>query len=260
MRSVSMPRRSPISTRPSGRANNAAVHLNRAQARLAAGQEIQAIDDLNEALRQEPRNPTMLHERGKAWKATENYDLAVADFTEAIRWNPRYAAAYASRGFVWFAKHEPAKAVADFDAVIRLDPNSAMAFNNRGYNRQLLGQYPAALQDYEQAIRLAPDYVLAYQNKAWLLATCPDDAVRNGAQALAAAKKALELVDEQHWSDWKALAAALAETGDFEKAVKLQAKVVEAVPAEQKQDEQGILKRYQARQPHRFSLSAKPAP
>jgi hypothetical protein len=61
---------------------------------------------------------------------------------------------------------------------------------------------------------------------AWLLATCPKAEVRDGKQAVTLARKACELDEEDDPGVIEVLAAALAETGDFVEAVKMQKKAV----------------------------------
>ena len=58
------------------------------------------------------------------------------------------------------------------------------------------------------------------RNYAFLRAACPDPAFRDGAKAMELAKKACEVTgDRDSWS-LSSLAAACAETGDFDAAVK----------------------------------------
>ena len=54
---------------------------------------------------------------------------------------------------------------------------------------------------------------------AWLLATCSDDSVRNGAEAVSLAQKLLERTGPKNAPALRTLAAALAEKGDFAEAL-----------------------------------------
>jgi tetratricopeptide (TPR) repeat protein len=97
---------------------------------------------------------------------------------------------------------------------------------------------------------------LAYQNKAWLLATCPEEKIRDGKTAIAAAQKAGELREWKAITDIKSLAAAYAETGDFEKAIEWQKKAIEMAQGESKSGEEEMLKLYEAKSPFRFAPPA----
>jgi hypothetical protein len=97
---------------------------------------------------------------------------------------------------------------------------------------------------------------MALRNRAWLLATCPDDKVRNGPEALKSALLACELGPSKHSSDLKVLAAAQAELGKFEEAVKSQTKSLEMIPPdqpEQVKQAQELLQLYKSGKPYRFA-------
>src|SRR5262249_40670155 len=58
----------------------------------------------------------------------------------------------------------------------------ATALTNRGLAESRLGAWQHAIEDQEEALRLQPNLVGANNNLAWLLSTCPVDALRNGEQ------------------------------------------------------------------------------
>jgi tetratricopeptide (TPR) repeat protein len=61
--------------------------------------------------------------------------------------------------------------------------------------------------------------VSAYNNLAWLLATCPDASVRDGAKAIELAQQAVKLSGGKDPGFLDTLAAAYAEAGHFFQAV-----------------------------------------
>jgi hypothetical protein len=88
---------------------------------------------------------------------------------------------------------------------------------------------------------------------AWFLATCPNDGIRNGAEAVRHAAKACEL---SYWQQWKyidTLAAAWAENGDFKRAVEFeqQAAALKNIDDDQRKKSEERLALYLKRQPVR---------
>lgn len=232
------------------------VYMNRAVAYLSKGEAEQAIEDFDRAIEQQPENIFALLQRGVAHQRLQAWDKAIADFSRVLELDGENLRALSSRGFTYYLKREPKKAIDDFTALIELNPKSALAFNNRGYNRQMICDFRGAAKDFTQAIELAPKYALAYQNKAWLLATCPEEDVRDGEAAIELARKAGELREWKALDDVKTLAAAYAETGDFQQAVEWQKKAIEMAQGDAKTTEQELLKLYQSDQPFRFTPPA----
>ena len=64
-----------------------------------------------------------------------------------------------------------------------------------------------------------PDQAGVLNNLAWLLATCPDGAFRNGPEAVRLATRACELTKYSQPLLIGSLAAAQAESGDFQAAI-----------------------------------------
>ena len=61
---------------------------------------------------------------------------------------------------------------------------------------------------------------------AWFRAACPDESLRDGKAAIRMSMRACELSKWEDSPDIEALAAAYAETGDFDKAVKFQTQAI----------------------------------
>lgn len=130
------------------------------------------------------------------------------------------AAAYYARGRARSDLKRPAEAIGDYGHSIRLDPDHANAFHDRGKARETVGAFRDALRDFDRALALDPDFTAALNSKAWLLATVPDAALRDGVQAVRLAKRALQLV--AYPEQYDTLAASYAEAGRFEEAVRAQ--------------------------------------
>jgi len=84
------------------------------------------------------------------------------------------------------------------------------------------GQFTNAVTICREAICSNPKDDWYYNTLAWILATCPDASVRDGKDAVSAATKACELTQwkESNWID--TLAAACAESGDFQRAIQFE--------------------------------------
>jgi tetratricopeptide (TPR) repeat protein len=182
---------------------------------------------------------------------TEDYDVAITYFSEVIRLKPAYATAHGGRGVAYASKGDYDQALADFTEAIRLAPAVAALYNNRGAVHASRGDYDKAIADYEKAISIDPKYVSAYRDLAWLQATCPDARYRNGKQAVENARKACDLSDWRDWSDLAILAAAYAESGNFDEAIKWQNEAIELAPQSKRAACRSRLELYKSGKPYR---------
>ncbi|MBI3861893.1 MAG: tetratricopeptide repeat protein [Planctomycetia bacterium] len=244
--------------------NNADAIANRGEARnfMAGGQE-QALVDLNETLRLNPKHEKAWSMRATHYQMRGDWDQALADFSQALLLTPRDVAALSNRGIVWENKKDPVRAMADFDAATQIDPTFAPAYHHRALLFEQQGDFAQAEAALDEFVRLNENQarVLALviragfharrqlvakaqadiaealqivdhtqaeplREIAWLLATCPTAELRNGAQAVELAQEACELTHFTNPAALNALAAAYAESGDFPKAIAAQTKTV----------------------------------
>lgn len=149
----------------------------------------------------------------------ERYDEAEAVFQQQIAleptnaaWRVKLAALYAQRGLL-----EPARA--ELNRALEIDPTYGPAYLRSAALEKQRGDAPAAVATLESGLAAKPDDVELMTRLAWLLATLPDDALRDGARAQALAKCAVEYSQGNYPKAVEALAAAQAELGLFKQAL-----------------------------------------
>jgi tetratricopeptide (TPR) repeat protein len=198
-----------------------------------AGNPDLALKDLQEAVRLAPKDADLVGIRGMMHWANGDLDRAIADYTQAVGLDPTYAVGFRNRALARHAKGEFDRAIADYTESARVAPHYAPALHDRASTWRAKGEPRKALADLTGAVRLDPRYAAAMADLARLLATCTDGEVRDGKRAVELAAKANELTGGKDASVLDALAAAHAESGDFERAVEYQKKAL-ADPAFEK--------------------------
>ena len=231
---------------------------SRAQARANLGRLDQALEDVDQALGTTRDNPFMHGVRGQILQKKGLHDQAVQAFSRAIELEPRYLEAVQQRGESLMALGRYAQAAEDYGLLIVR--GQKLADQVKGHlmrSKSFVGRsmYQEAMDDLEQVIRLLPAKELGYAELARILAGCPQAKFRNGDQALHLARKAVEIREVP--DTLAVLAAAQAETGDFEGAVQTQLKAITMLirgnaPQTAMQYYEQQLKGYQERHPFRL--------
>jgi tetratricopeptide (TPR) repeat protein len=211
-----------------------------------------AIADFDQGIRLNPKNALAYINRGMAYLQKLEFDKAIADCDQAIELNPKGTIAYNNRGIAHLRKRDYDGAIADFEQVIRIKTKDALAYLNRGAARSGKRDYEEAIADYYRAIQFSPWSETAYKNLAWLLATCPNAGFRDGKKAVEHATKACVLSEWKNPNALRILAAACAEAGDFESALKWQSQYLATPDLSIKAttDAQSRLALYQDRKPY----------
>jgi tetratricopeptide (TPR) repeat protein len=81
------------------------------------------------------------------------------------------------------------------------------------------GDFAGAIARYRRALELDPNLIEALNNLTWLLATCPEASLRDGAEAVQLGEKTCQLTGYHRTIMVGTLAAAYAEAGRFPDAV-----------------------------------------
>ena len=102
---------------------------------------------------------------------------------------------------------------------------------------------------YRQGLEHESIYLPAINNIAWILATSSDPELRDGDQALRHAEHAASASGHRDFGVLDTLAAAHAESGDFENAVRWQSEAIRLAPESYKADLRSRLNFYQNSQP-----------
>jgi serine/threonine-protein kinase len=143
--------------------------------------------------------------------------------------------------------------VTAFRRTIELDPGDFLGRYILGQVFQQQGRNGEAEQLYLGALQAQPAWLPACDSLARLLATCPDDKVRDGKRAVECATTACE---RSGWNDpycLDTLAAAYAEAGQFEEAVRYQTRALDdpALKGDVRTAAQQRLELYRQKKPFR---------
>ena len=183
-------------------------------------------------------------------------DVAIRYLTAALEGgakNEDAAYLHKLRGDAYLRKGDLAKAAADYRRAVDFVPKEYRRVRMRAQTYEKMGNYKAAASDLAKGLALSPDDRETLNSLARLLATCPDGSIRDGRAAIRFGTKACEL------SGWKdsalidTLAAAYAETGSFDRAVKVEQQALQSrsIAPDRLRGMQDRLVSYQKRKPYR---------
>lgn len=267
------------------------LYLQRARVRLLAGKTADALPDLDKMLELVPDQPMALLLRANAYHQLGKRDEAMADVEQVLRQRGNFAPALRMRGMlladsgkmkeatsalrqavdldpedtelklqlalVELAGRDPAAAVNDFTDIIKEDGDNFVALQGRADAYLAQGKHEDAFKDYEAALKLEPNSTTILNNLAWMLATSPDDKLRDGKRSVELATKACELTEFKQAHILSTLAAGYAEQGDWDKAIEWSTKAVDGGDPRLKPQLEKELKSYHDKKPWR-ELIAEP--
>lgn len=164
-----------------------------------------------------------------ALQGSERLERAIALAREAVRLEPREPRFRLILGLL-LTRSDHAGARSELQEAVRLDPKLAEAQYQLGLIELNVRNYQAARQALAAAERAHPADARYANALAWLLATAPDEGIRNPAAAISLAERSVELARAQKAADLPVyldtLACAHAAAGEWSKA---EARIREAI-------------------------------
>jgi serine/threonine protein kinase len=113
----------------------------------------------------------------------------------------------------------------------------ARVFFDMGFRPEARTLYLQAVECYRDCAQAGD--VIALNGLAWLLATCGDDAVRDGTRAVALAQEAVAMTKRQDPNSLDTLAAAYAEAGQFPAAASAEKEAIALLPTQAEKENFG---------------------
>jgi tetratricopeptide (TPR) repeat protein len=186
---------------------------------LERGELDEALAEFQKSLEVQTNNPEALNNMGAIYLRKGRLSETIYYLQKALELNPDYAASYDNLGFVTLQMGRVDEAIAYLRKALEICPDYANAHNNMGSALVQKGRFAEAVAHYETAQKLQPDKPHLLNNLAWVLVTCPEASIRNGAKALELAQQADRLAGGQDPRVLATMAAAYAEVGRFSEAV-----------------------------------------
>jgi tetratricopeptide (TPR) repeat protein len=232
---------------------NPYAHNNLGDVLLRAHRNDEALVHFYQAIELKPEMYSSHNNIGLALCMAGNVREGTNHYALALRYKPDYDAAHFNYGFILSSLGNVDEAIAHYEAALRVSPQHSMARTWLGNALLAKGRTNEALAQLAEAIRVSPEYAeghyylgraLASQREtakalfhlneavrlnpqpamlnslAWLLATDPDSRFRNGNKAVELARQACELSSFQNPGFVATLAAAHAEAGQLDEAVR----------------------------------------
>ncbi len=126
-------------------------YLERAYQRMEGGYYKGALEDYNQALEIEKKDPEIWLNRGHVKEKMDDLKGAYSDYTKAIELDEKFEKAWLNRGNVLSRQGRLEEAIEDYTVAITHNPEYAAAYYNRAIARQRQKKSAEACQDLNKA-------------------------------------------------------------------------------------------------------------
>lgn len=211
--------------------NQPVARLNLGLILLHAGRLDEAATHLQHAVMVDPKSAEAQRLLGYILLKQDKLEEALEHFQRAVNIRPD-AANRLNLGNALLQGGQFLKAIENYLGVIEEEPGNVDALYSLGMIYANLGKSDSATRYYQKALAVNPGHLPSINNLAWILATCRIDHLRDGAKAIKLIELALMLPKAGKAHLMNTLAAAYAETGQYDKALQAAAQAAELARAQ----------------------------
>lgn len=129
-----------------------------------------AVNILNNALKIHPGNVQLLAERGKAYAALGNTELALEDITIASTGNAADWSTHSARGIILDRLGRQSEAAEAYNRALAISPGNPIILNNLALNLALAGHHVEAVDTLQRASQHPDANIQIRQNLSLLMA------------------------------------------------------------------------------------------
>jgi tetratricopeptide (TPR) repeat protein len=203
------------------------LHRNLANHLSKQEKNDEAIEHYIDSLELNPDQPEVYYNLATILVKEGRLGEAVVYYNEALKLRSDYFEARNNLATVLAKQGKLKESIEHLQEMVRTNPNESVLHGNLGIAYHRLGELDKAIMHWKLALRLKPDYVTILNKLAWLLATCENPKYRVPNQAVKLAEHSCKLTAYREPKLLDTLAAAYAEVGDFNKAVKTAERALE---------------------------------
>lgn len=235
---------------------NTGALLVRARLYMEARKNREALAEVENALRVAPGLIEGLQLHAALSAEAGRFAEAIRDLEQLRKVAPNNIEILMQLGMLYTVAKKPDKAIDNYNRVLAQDSAAWLALRGRADALLNQGKQSEAVVDYETALKIKADDPSILNNLAWVLATSPNDQLRNGKRAVELAESACKVTEFKQAHILSTLAASYAESGDFEKAVEWSAKAVTLGKGAVKNQLSKELESYKEHKPWREAIAS----
>ena len=155
-----------------------------------------------------------------AWMQLNQLNDALEQLRQAARIQPKSAVVHTYLGEVLGRLGQLDEACAQLQIALEFEGGDPKLWFRLGELSEQQGDIATALDSFQKVLELSPNHPAIATRVAWILATVPDDGLRDGPRAVRLGEAAAKATNREIAPILDVLAAAYAEVNEFDQAIK----------------------------------------